>query len=154
MPEVFTIVPAAARPLWFLAAIGALLLAMLLFFGYVTYSSRATRFEISEAGLAVRGTLYGRSVSWSSLRLDEARVADLGRDPGLQLRSRTNGVGLPGYRAGWFGMRSGGRALLFVTDPSRVVVLPTGEGFTLLLSVQDPDAFLRALRTRTATSRI
>lgn len=152
MSEVFTIVPASARPLWFLAAIGALLLSMLLFFGYVTWSSRATRFEITQAGLSIRGTLYGRSVPWTGLRLEEARIADLGRDADLRLRSRTNGIGLPGYRAGWFGMRSGGRALLFVTDPSRVVVLPTNEGYTLLLSVQQPDAFVRALRARSATS--
>lgn len=152
MSEVFTIIPASARPLWFLAAIAAVLLTMLLLFGYITYSSRATRFEIADTGLAIRGTLYGRSVPWSDLRLDEARVTHLDRDSGLLLRSRTNGVGLPGYRAGWFSMRSGGRALLFVTDPSRVVVLPTAAGYTLLMSVQEPDAFLRALRARAVAS--
>ena len=46
----------------------------------------------------------------------------------------------PGIRDGKIG------SLLFVTDPSRVVAIPTRDGYTLLLSVSDPGAFLQALR--------
>ena len=61
-------------------------------------------------------------------------------------RWKTNGVGLPGYQAGWFRLRRGGKALLFVTDRTRVVFVPTNEGYSVLLSVPDPDVFLRTLR--------
>jgi hypothetical protein len=146
MGEVFTITPASTKPLWFLAAILALLLLLLLLFIYIGYSSRWTRFEITADGLAVRGTLYGRAVPWSSLRADEARMVNLRESPDYQPTLRTNGVGLPGYQAGWFSLRGAGRGLLFVTDPTRVVAVPTSDGYTLLQSVREPDAFVGALR--------
>lgn len=146
MAEVFTIAPASTKPLWIIGAIGALLLALLLLFLFFVYSSRATRFEISSEGLAISGTLYGRTLRWSSLDVEQARVVNLGESPELQPTLRTNGLGLPGYQAGWFRLRRQGRGLLFVTDASRVVALPTREGYTILLSVRDPNAFLEALR--------
>jgi hypothetical protein len=152
MPELFTIPPASAKPLWVVAAIGALLLSLLLFFAYVVYASRATQYEISRDGLAVRRTPYGRTIPWPSLDVAQARVVDLRNVSELRPTLRTNGIGLPGYQAGWFRLGERGRGLLFVTDPSRVVALPTRDGFTLLLSVQEPAAFLEAIR-RAATQR-
>jgi hypothetical protein len=146
MSDVFTIIPASARPLYFLGAIAALLISMLTLFGYFTYSSRATRFEISPAGLSIRGTLYGRTIPWSSMRLDEVRTTSLANAPELKPTRRTNGVGLPGYSAGWFRLPHSGKGLLFVTDPARIVAVPTREGYTLIMSVAEPDAFVAALR--------
>ena len=146
MSDVFTIAPASAKPLWVLAAIGALLVSLLLAFGYFAYASRATRFELSASGLAIRRTAYGRKLPWSSLDVERARVVDLRSTPELQPTRRTNGIGLPGYQAGWFRLRERGRGLLFVTDPSRVVEVPTREGYTLLLSVREPEAFVDAIR--------
>ena len=50
------------------------------------------------------------------------------------------GTAVDGYRAGWFDLKNGERALLYMTDPSRVVCLPTTDGYMLMLSVQDPTA--------------
>jgi hypothetical protein len=55
------------------------------------------------------------------------------------------GTAVDGYRAGWFELYNGERALLYVTDPSRVVYLPTTEGYTIMLSVTDPAVFLSSL---------
>lgn len=146
MPEVFTIAPASTKALWFLGGVGGLLLALLLLFGYFAYSSRWTRYEVSPAGLAIRGTMYGRALPWTSLEIEQARVVNLRDAADLQPTLRTNGLGLPGYQAGWFRLRGRSKALLFMTDPSRVVAIPTHEGYTLLLSVRDPGAFLGALQ--------
>lgn len=143
MTEVFTIAPASARPLWWIAII---LVPLVLLFSFFAYSSRATRFELSPEGLAIRGTLYGRKLPWSKLEVAEARIVDLKTDTDYQPTLRTNGFGLPGYQAGWFRLRREGRGLLFVTDRSRVVAIPTRNGYTLLLSVRDPEAFLEALQ--------
>lgn len=153
MEEVFTIAPATTKPLWVIAAIAVLLLALLLLFASFVHSSRATRFEISPEGLAIRSTLYGRSMPWSSLDIEQARVVDLRESPDLQPTSRTNGLGLPGYQAGWFRLRRAGKGLLFVTDPSRVVAIPTREGFTLLVSVGEPDAFVASLQRAVGRDR-
>ncbi len=105
-----------------------------------------TTYEVGPAGLRVRGTLYGRLVPAAALRAGAARRVDLAADPGLAPAARTNGLGLPGYGAGWFRLAGGGRALAFVTDRARLVHVPTAAGYALLLSVDDPDGLVAALR--------
>lgn len=146
MNDVFTIVPASSKPLWALVAIGGLLLGLIAVMVGFAYSARATRFELSPAGLSIQRTLYGRTVPWAKLDVAAARPVDLRSERQLQPVLRTNGVGLPGYSAGWFRLRSGEKALLFVTDRSRVVVVPTQDDYTLLLSVADPERFVASLR--------
>jgi hypothetical protein len=146
MTEVFQIPAAPARALLLLAAIGALLLGLLLVFGYFALSSRFTRYEISSSGLSVRGTMYGRAIPWSGLVPADARVVSLSQSPELQPTMRTNGLGLPGYLAGWFRLRKAGKGLVFLTDRTRVVMVPTRLGYTLLLSAKEPERFVEALR--------
>jgi hypothetical protein len=67
--------------------------------------------------------------------------------PELQPTRRTFGTGLPGYRSGWFRLRNGERALLYLTDEARAVYVPTTAGYSVLLSPRDPDQFVAALRT-------
>jgi hypothetical protein len=61
------------------------------------------------------------------------------------------GTGLPGYKAGWFRLRNGERALLYLTDRARAVYGPTSAGYGLLLSPAEPDAFHAALRSMRST---
>ncbi len=152
MGEVFSMVPAPPRALALLGLFAVLLVPILVMLGYFAYSGHSTRFELKPEGLAIRGTLYGRTIPWSSLRTEEATAADLSERPDLRPTLRTNGLGLPGYRAGWFRLR-GGRGLLFVTDPTRVVAVPTTDGYTLLMSVSEPERFVAALRDAASTSR-
>jgi hypothetical protein len=145
MEEVFPIVPASSRLLWTLAAIAAVLIALLALFTYLGYSARHVRFEVSPGGLRIVGDVYGRTIPLKSLRLVEGGRVDLKRSPEYALKWRTNGTGLPGYQSGWFQLANGEKALVFVTDPRSVVRLPTTEGFTVLVSVTDPEAFLSSL---------
>jgi hypothetical protein len=80
------------------------------------------------------------------LRPAEARRVDFAATPELEPQRRTMGTGLPGYRAGWFRLRNGERALLYLTDRSRAVYIPTAAGYGVLLSPADPDGFLAAVR--------
>lgn len=146
MPEVFHIVPASGRAMAFFTGLGAILLGLTGLFAYFGYASLAARFELSEEGLRIRSAVYGRTIPILELLPEEARIVDLRTDRELRPTVRTNGIGMPGYRAGWFRLRQKGKALLFITDPSRVVYLPTRNGYSLLLSVQDPEVFLQTLR--------
>jgi hypothetical protein len=85
--------------------------------------------------------------------VEEARRVDLRGVSEYRLRIRTNGVGLPGYRAGWFRLRSGEKALVFVTDLEQLVYVPTREGYSVLLSVVAPEEFLEALTSSVAERR-
>jgi hypothetical protein len=74
-------------------------------------------------------------------------------EQGLRPKWRTLGTGLPGYQAGWFRLRDGQKALVYLTDRSRAVYVPTTEGYGLLLSPEYPDRFLAALKRLETASR-
>jgi hypothetical protein len=77
--------------------------------------------------------------------LTRARAANLDEAPELRPRRRTFGTGLPGYASGWFRLRNGERALVYLTDRRRVAYLPTAEGYALPLSVAEPERLIDAL---------
>ena len=142
----FSIAPAANAALWFLGAVSLFLLGLVALFGYLAWSSRHSSFTVSPAGLRVRGDLYGRLVPAEAIVADGARALDLRAEPDRRPVSRRFGTGLPGFAAGWFRLRNGERALLYLTDRTRVVYVPTREGYSLLLSVERPAEFVRRLR--------
>ena len=144
-PQVFTIVAGNNGPFWMLAGLTVFLLVLVGLFAWLAYSSRNMRFEVSADGLRIAGGMYGRTISAVSLKVDQARILHLGRDREYQMRWRTNGAGLPGYAAGWFKLRNGEKSLCFVTDQSRVVYVPTTDGYSVMMSVANPENFKSAL---------
>ena len=148
--EVFKIIPASGKTLWLLGVFtllfALLMVALLCLSSYIAYSSRHVQFELSSAELQIRGDLYGRRIPITSLVTTRALILDISPMSPYQPSGRTNGIGLPGYRSGWFKLRNGDKALLFVTDPHSVVYLPTVDGYSLLMSVKEPERFLQSLR--------
>ena len=122
----------------FIAAMAALLIFMAL-------GLRRVRFELESDGLRIRAPFYGRRIAKSMLKLDEAKVLDSEND--LTGFGRSNAVGLPGYRVGWFKNKARKeKALFYVTDRKQVLSIPTTEGYTLYLNADDPNALLTALK--------
>jgi len=145
--QIFPIAPADARPLWVLVPVALVAVGLLVLLAVTLSGARGARFEASATGLRVRGDMYGRVIPIDHLRPEGARRVDLSREVDLRPAGRTFGTGLPGYQAGWFRLRSGEKALLYLTDRTRAVYVPTSAGYALLLSPKDPDAFLAALRS-------
>ncbi len=102
--------------------------------------------EIDHCGLKIDGTRYGGPVQLKDLLIEQSLCVDLNREKELQPYIRTMGVGSGGYKSGWFKLRNGQRALVFLTDLRNVVYIPTRFDYVLLLSVGEPAAFLGALR--------
>lgn len=146
MRESFAIVPASGVTVWVTVILVVLLVGLLMLFGWILYSARNTVVEVDSGQIHISGTLYGRRVPIDILRVDEAKILDLRRDVDYRMKWRTNGTGLPGYKAGWFRLRNGEKALAFVTDTRNVLYLPTRDGYSLLLSVAKPDRMLALLR--------
>ena len=145
MNDVFRMVPASGKVLWTLGGFALVLVSLLFLFSYIAYSSRNVRFEVSSDGLSIIGDLYGRTIPAESLMVGQAKCLNLAESHEYQPRFRTNGIRLPDYRAGWFKLHNRDKALVFVTDTSRVVYIPTTEGYSVLLSVFEPEAFLQTL---------
>jgi hypothetical protein len=140
----FTIAPAGVKSAWLILVI---LVPIIVMSCLTLVGSRAARFEVSREGLRLRGDLYGRFIPADQLQSDLAKRADFAATPEFEPARRTMGTGLPGYQAGWFKLRSGEKALLYLTDRERAVYVPTHAGYSVLLSPDDPDGFLSALRS-------
>ena len=146
----FAIVPAGNSTALSVVVIAMLLLAAAGLALSPAYGSRNVRFQISSAGLRVTGDLYGRLVPAAGIQAAAIRPLDFALEPQLQPRWRINGISVPGYRSGWFKLNNGEWGLLFVTDPQRVALVPTSAGYSVLLSVADPQQFVAALRAALA----
>lgn len=143
MNQIFPMVPASSKALWVIAVI---LVPVVVLLGYSAYASRNSQFEVTEAGLRIHGGLYARIVPAGSLVCNGAKAVDLKSDSSLKPRLRLNGVGLPGYHAGWYRLKNGEKALVYLTDSSSVAYIPTRDGYSLLLSVTNVPAFLNSVR--------
>lgn len=149
--EVFTIAAADTKMLWL---IGLIPLGVLVLVGAILGASingaRSSTFEVSSEGLRIRGDWYGRVIPASQLVPGTARRVELALSPELTPGRRTMGTGLPGYQAGWFRLRNGDRALLYLTDRSKAVYVQTTDGYGVMLSPSEPEKLVAALN-RVAT---
>lgn len=147
MAETYPIVP--ADPKWLLAVLVPILIVLIVAGAFLTLSfwgSQRSRVEVDEAGIRLHGDMYGRFIPRAALRTKEVRAVDLDREPALQPASRRFGTGLPGYSSGWFRLQNGEKALVYLTDRSRVVYIPTTQGFSVLVSTDKPERLVAALR--------
>jgi hypothetical protein len=146
MTDVFPLHPPSAKLFWVMAGASGLMLALVVLFLWIAFSSRTIQFEIRPEGLRLRGDLWGRLVPAGAMKLEQARRADLRAEKALQPKWRMAGSAVGNYRSGWFKLRGGGKGLLYLTDPANAVLIPTTENYVILLSVADPDRFLARLR--------
>lgn len=146
--EIFAISPASSRPLWLLGVIALILAVAAAALAYTAYASRNSRVELGGGNLRLVGDFWGREIPLRLLDIDSARILDLPKDSDYAPKRRTFGTGLPGYASGWFRLRNGEKALLYLSRRQEVVYIPTTDGYSLLLSVDDPERFLQALQQR------
>lgn len=148
MKETFSIVSGSNGPLWIFLIIFCVTIPLILLFGYMVFSSRHVKFEVSREGLRITNDLYGRLIPLESLHIDKAEITNIRYSTHYRLKSRTNGTGMPGYKAGWFRLQNGEKALVFVTDMTRVLCIPTDQKYSLLLSVDNPEGLITAVQNR------
>lgn len=154
MTETFQIIPAQGRLLWIIAGfVAVLMIGVVLLVIAGARGASNSRFEISDTGLRLRGDLYGRFVPASAIRGRDVRVVNLLASGDLAPSSRRAGTSVPGYQAGWYRLRNGEKALLYLTERERAVYVPTTAGYSLLLSPQDPDRFADRLRSMAGGQR-
>ncbi len=147
MSDIFPIVPAQGRWMLIVAGVVAVLLAVVV--GLLIASARGSRsssFEVSAEGLRLRGDVWGRLIPASALRGADARVVNLTEATELRPSLRVGGTAVPGYQSGWYRLKNGEKALLYVTNKERAVYVPTTKGYSLLLSPQDPERFVSRVK--------
>jgi len=139
MERVFGIFPASSGPYIFIWAISIVLIAIIVLFIFIGHSSRNMTFVVNDEGLSIKGGLYARSIPRADIVSEEVRVINLDSETDYKPKRRTNGIGLPGYAAGWFKLRNEEKALVFLTDRSRVVYIPTNKDYSVMLSTMEAE---------------
>lgn len=144
---VFPLAPASTSSVTIPLILALVIVPLIGLVFYLQYAPRHVTFALTPSGLQIQGDLfYGRTIPRDRLVVEQAARADVTKSGEYQLAWRTNGTAMPGYRAGWFRLTHGGKALVFLSDASRAVAIPTREDFTLLVSPADPEAFLAQLK--------
>jgi len=150
MERAFGIIPATSGAITFIwiicVAIGLILIGVIGLMASMGYQARHATFTVSEQGLRISPGLYSRFIPKEAIVTEEVRVLDLNTETAYKPKWRVNGAGLPGYNAGWFKLQNKEKALLFVTDRSSVVYIPTTENYSVMLSVSDAGEFAELLR--------
>ncbi len=108
--------------------------------------SRGAAFEVSSEGLRIRGDFWGRTIPRKSLDPANALVLNLKKDLDYQTTWKTCGSNYPGYKSGWFRIKKGGKALVYLTDETKVAYIPTHLGYSVMLSTPNPQRLIDALR--------
>ncbi|QYJ78557.1 PH domain-containing protein [Shewanella acanthi] len=123
-----------------------ILLVMLSGFAWVFYQSSRAEIELTENELKLDIPFYKVQLARTDLLIDQARIVDLKQDAGLKPSFKTNGIGMPGFKLGWFNLHNKGKAFVALTDRAELVLLPTTKGYSLLLSVPEGKRFIEQLQ--------
>jgi hypothetical protein len=119
---------------------------VLLVGGVLTLAMRRRHIVLDNRELQVRATFYTKKLPVEAIDLERARVLSLEEHTDLAPMLKTNGFGLPGFKAGHFRLRNLTKAFCLVTDRTRVLTLPLREGGMVLLSPARPADLLARLR--------
>lgn len=169
MKREFAIVPPDARLVWLLPGLAALIVVIgivllattreshawlvlpvaLASFVVLALLLRRRRVTLDAGTLTIAAGLHTRRVAITGLDLAAARIVDLRERSEWKPLIKIFGTRLPGCSMGHFRLRDRSPAFVLLTDQSRVLVLPETSGKKLLLSLQQPQALLDALRTVT-----
>ncbi|GGB68985.1 PH domain-containing protein [Shewanella inventionis] len=114
-------------------------------FVFTLYQSFSSAILWDDTQLQVNIPLYSNSFDMSNVDVTQARIINLINEPEYAAKWRTNGLGLPGYSLGWFSLNNKAKALLSITDPTQVLMLPTAEKTLILVSVIDAEQALAQL---------
>lgn len=144
--DVFAISPATPRPLWFMAVICVILALVLIALAFTAWASRHSKVTITGDSIKLSGDFWGREIPMQQLDVAGARIVNVGKGESLSPKRRTFGTGIPGYSSGWFRLRNGEKALVYLTRRNDVVYIPTSDGYSLLLSIESPQRFIDTLK--------
>lgn len=103
--------------------------------------------------LRVRAGVHSHTVPFDAIDADAARIVDLDERTELRPFVKTFGSSMPGLQMGHFRLRDRGRAFVLLTARRKVLLLPVRDGRRILLSLQQPQALVDAIRAARAASR-
>ncbi len=146
MEQIFHIAPPRQSPYVVIISIVALLLVMAVGFILISASMKKVSYTVTGNSLKISALFFGRTIPLDKIQRESVSVLDLKARDEYSPAVRTGGIGLPGFKSGWFKLKNGDKALLFMSDPEQLVLVPLKEDYVLLLSTTDPQGLVGALK--------
>ena len=106
----------------------------------ILISTRATSIAIRDGDVIIKSFIYGRRIPIDNIIVNEIQTINLKQNREFDTSVRTNGIGLPFFSSGWFRLRNGERALVFLTNKENVLLMPTND-FIVLFSMKRTEEF-------------
>ncbi|MCT8988052.1 PH domain-containing protein [Shewanella phaeophyticola] len=130
-----------------------IMLPLMGLFVFTFYQSFNSTMSWDDKQLQVNIPLYSNTIEINQVDFAQARVVNRLKEPEYAAKWRTNGLGMPGYSLGWFSLNNGVKALLSVTKPAQVIMLPISQNKVIMVSVIDADKALAKLHASASASK-
>jgi hypothetical protein len=101
--------------------------------------------NIANGLLTIRSLFFGKTIAVGDINVDGVRQLNLKNDSDYDLKIRTFGIGLPNYYVGWMRLNNGNKALVYLKDREKVVLIPTNK-YDILISSDDYAGIKEALK--------
>ena len=124
--------------------IAVIILLLVLGIGLVS-SIKNTVLTLTNKELIIKSMIYGRRIPIENILLNEIKTLDLNENPEYHVSRRTNGMSLPNISLGWVRLKNRQKALVFLTDKSNVVLIPTKD-YVILFSMTNAGEFISKIR--------
>jgi|GEM_PF-1126233 len=115
------------------------ILLFVLSFGLVASIKNST-LSLTDREVIIKSALYGRKIPIENIAVDEIKTINLYENPEFDISIRTNGTRLPNVSLGWMRLKNSQKALVFITDKTNVVMIPTKD-FIVLFSMNNAGEF-------------
>jgi hypothetical protein len=107
---------------------------------------RAIPWSVTGGKLQIHARVWNDDFPLRDLQLDQSRILDLTRETGWRPREKSWGVNGFGLNAGRFKLQNGESVYLYLAKETTAVLIPRRGDVPVMVGVQDPQAFLAALR--------
>lgn len=106
---------------------------------------RQIPWTVSDGKLQIHARVWNEDFPLAELRTDQAWVLDLNRQPDWKPQKKSWGFDGFGLTAGRFVLRNGQSADIYLANETTAVVIPRQGDVSVIVGVQQPQAFLNAL---------
>ena len=132
---------------WILRGSVALAVGVAGVFAYFLWGAFHSTVTIEKGLIRLQVPIYSVTIPLDSIDAEGARLVDLAKNREFKPGIRTNGLGVPGYRLGHFRLANGLRARLALSTKSSIAYVPFDRRTALLLSVEEGEKFIAALKS-------
>ena len=116
-------------------------------FAGIIFAAKNTSIAIKDNMLVINSFIYGLKIPIENILTNEIKTINLKTDKEYGVQIRTNGIALPGFVSGWMRLKNGKKALVFLTNPENVLLIPTND-FLVMFSMKKTDEFIDKIISR------